>query len=151
MYCTERKTKYNKRRRLQQISNGKERDAYARAFESGTTRGAMRSAALAWCHITAEHNVLSYRYTYPEPSVFFFFLARTSFPPPSPHIVHSLPIFILHAVFLIGRLLRSPSRRSITRPPPGLAKINQTVLLQCAHVPETARAIITGIRIVIIL
>lgn len=107
---TERKTKYNKRRRLQQISNGKEQDAYARAFESGTTLGAMRSAALARCHITAEHNVLSYRYTYPEPSVF---LARTSFPPPSPHIVHSLPIFILHAVFLSSSSLPvSPAHNS---------------------------------------
>jgi len=149
MYYTERKTKYNKRRRQQQISNGKEQDAYARAFESGTTRGAMRSAALARCHITAEHNVLSYRYnTYPEPNVF---LARTSFPPPSPHVVHvtSLPIFFSprppHSPY---RLLRSPSRRSITRPP-GFAKINHTELQQCAHVPETARAIIVVIRMII--
>lgn len=62
--------------------------------------GAMGSAELARCHITAEHNVLSsYRYTNPEPSVFFFFLARTSLSlSPSPHIahIHRPPSYILH-------------------------------------------------------
>jgi hypothetical protein len=117
---------------------------YSRAFESGTTRGAMRSAALARCHITAEHNVLSYRYTNPEPSDFF--LARTSFPPPSHRITSTAPLRFLYSPrpppsSSSYRFLRSPSHRCITPPPLELAKINQ-IRCRSARVFQRRRAII---------
>lgn len=131
------------RRRKQQIS---ERQGTGRIrARSNLAQRAARCDPPRWPGATLPRNTMSCRIGTRTRSLATFFLARTSFPPPSHRITSTAPLRFLYSLrppppsSSSYRFLRSPSHRCITPPPLELAKINQITMSQRARIPETAR------------